>query len=70
MTMQEGGSVSAPVASVVATLKWYDPVEGFGFLTPADGSSDLFCHVSAASGAGWLTLPEAQEVPRDGHQAI
>ena len=60
--MFEGGSGSAPGATVVATVKWYDPVKGFGFLASTDGSRDLFCHVSAVSGAGLLTLPEGATV--------
>ena len=62
LSMFEGGSGSAAGATVVATVKWYDPVKGFGFLAPADGSRDLFCHVSAVSGAGLLTLPEGATV--------
>ena len=60
--MREDGSGSAPGAEVVATVKWFNPVKGFGFLTPADGSRDLFCHVSAVSRAGWDTLPEGATV--------
>ena len=60
--MYEVGLGSAPGAAVVATVKWYDPVKGFGFLTPADGSRDLFCHASAVSGAGLMTLPEGASV--------
>lgn len=60
--MREGGSGSAPGANVVATVKWFNPVKGFGFLTPADGSPDIFCHVSAVSQAGWDTLPESATV--------
>ena len=56
--MQGDGSGLATGAAVVATVKWYDSVKGYGFLTPADGSRDLFCHVSAVSRAGWDTLPE------------
>ena len=60
--MYEGGSGTAPGATVVATVKWFNPVKGFGFLTPDDGSPDVFCHVSAASRAGWDTLPEGARV--------
>ena len=60
--MQEGDSDWAPGATVVATVKWFDPVKGFGFLTPTDGSRDLFCHVSAVSRAGWDDLPEGATV--------
>jgi len=60
--MIEGSPAWAPGATVVARVKWYDPVKGFGFLAPADGSHDLFCHASAVSGAGLLTLPEGASV--------
>lgn len=60
--MQEGGSGSAPGAAVVATVKWFNPVKGFGFLTPADGSPDIFCHISAVARAGFDSLPEGATV--------
>ena len=60
--MREGGSGSAPGAAVVATVKWFNPVKGFGFLTPVDGSPDIFCHVSAVARAGFDTLPEGATV--------
>ena len=62
LDMAEGGSGSAPGASVVAMVTWYDPVKGYGFLTPVDGSGDLFCHVSALGRAGLLTLAEGATV--------
>ena len=60
--MIEGSPARVPGATVVARVKWYDPVKGFGFLAPGDGSRDLFCHASAVSDAGWLTLPEGARV--------
>ena len=60
--MREGGSGSAPGAPVVATVKWFNPVKGFGFLTATDGSHDIFCHVSVLSWAGFETLPEGATV--------
>ncbi len=60
--MREGGSGSTPGAAVVATVKWFNPVKGFGFLTPVDGSPDIFCHVSAVARAGFDTLPEGATV--------
>ena len=60
--MQEIVSEAVPGAAVVASVKWYDPVRGYGFLAPADGSRDLFCHASAVSQAGWDTLPEGASV--------
>ena len=60
--MREGGSRSAPGAAVVATVKWFNPVKGFGFLVPDDGSPDVFCHASAVRDAGYNTLLEGATV--------
>ena len=60
--MQESGSETILDVAVIASVKWYDPVKGFGFLAPVDGSRDVFCHASAVDRAGWLTLPEGATV--------
>ena len=44
------------------TVKWFDPAKGFGFIAPADGSKDVFVHISAVDRAGMATLQEGQEV--------
>lgn len=45
------------------TVKWFDPAKGFGFITPEDGSKDLFVHHSEIqSGGEYATLADGQEV--------
>ena len=43
---------------VRATVKWYNPAKGFGFVTPNDGSADVFLHVSVVERAGLQNLDE------------
>ena len=62
LTIREGGSGAVPSATLVATVKWHDPVKECAFLTPAHGSCDLSCHVSAVGRAGLLTLAEGVTV--------
>ena len=43
-------------------VKWFNESKGYGFITPADGSKDLFVHFSAIRGDGFRTLREGQNV--------
>jgi CspA family cold shock protein len=43
-------------------VKWFDPKKGFGFIQPADGTKDVFVHVSAVERAGLYELREGQKV--------
>ena len=36
--------------------------KGFGFITPSDGSKDVFVHISAVERAGMSTLNEGQRL--------
>jgi CspA family cold shock protein len=44
------------------TVKWFNESTGFGFISPSDGSSDVFVHFSAIQGSGFKTLAEGQAV--------
>ena len=44
------------------TVKFFNAQKGFGFIQPADGSKDVFVHISAVERAGMRTLMEGQKV--------
>ncbi len=35
------------MSRITGTLKWFDAKKGYGFITPEDGSKDVFVHISA-----------------------
>ncbi len=44
------------------TVKWFNAVKGFGFITPDEGGKDAFVHISALESAGINGLDEGQRV--------
>ncbi|MCH7930438.1 MAG: cold-shock protein [Proteobacteria bacterium] len=47
------------------SVKWFNPVKGYGFIQPSDGSQDAFVHISAVERAGLTSLREGQKVEFD-----
>lgn len=50
------------MANIQGTVKWFDDAKGYGFITPSDGSGDLFAHFKEIQGSGFKSLKEGQKV--------
>jgi CspA family cold shock protein len=53
---------------ITGIVKWFNDSKGYGFITPQDGSKDVFVHHSAVQGAGFKSLAEGQKVTFDVEQ--
>ncbi|HEX9750272.1 MAG TPA: cold shock domain-containing protein [candidate division Zixibacteria bacterium] len=47
------------------TVKWFNDAKGYGFITPADGSKDVFVHHEAIQAEGFRSLQESDRVKYD-----
>jgi CspA family cold shock protein len=47
------------------TVKWFNDTKGYGFITPDEGTKDLFVHHSNVSGEGFRSLAEGARVSFD-----
>jgi CspA family cold shock protein len=67
---------TGPVYPLNGTVKWFDQVRGFGFVTPEDGGQDVFLHSSVLTRAGRTDLQQGEKVSLDvrdgqrGRQAV
>ncbi|MBK1660591.1 cold-shock protein, partial [Paracraurococcus ruber] len=65
-----------PTYEVSGTVKWFDQVRGFGFVTPEDGGQDVFLHSSVLQRAGRQDVQQGEKVSLDvrdgqrGRQAV
>jgi CspA family cold shock protein len=57
-----GVSSSGQESTMKGTVKWFNDSKGFGFITPEDGSKDVFVHQSAIASSGFRSLAEGDKV--------
>ena len=59
---QHAGQTLEDAREIRGTVKWFNTVKGFGFVTPQDGGGDVFVHLSALRQAGFDTVDEGATV--------
>lgn len=47
------------------TVKWFNETKAYGFITPDNGGSDIFVHISAVQSSGLNSLDEGQKISFD-----
>ena len=47
------------------TVKWFNDEKGYGFITPSDGTKDLFVHQTDIVSDGFRSLAEGAKVTFD-----
>ena len=56
--LSHGGELHMPTG----TVKWFSDEKGFGFITPDEGSRDLFVHHTSIASDGYRSLAEGAKV--------
>lgn len=64
---QRGGHRAPEIThrNVRATVKWFNPTKGFGFVTPEDGSPDAFLHATVVQFSGHDALADGTTIVCD-----
>ncbi len=44
------------------TVKWFNSNKGYGFITPENGSKDVFVHITALEKSGLHEVNEGQKI--------
>lgn len=59
------GSQRKEIIMTIGTVKFFNDAKGFGFISPDDGGTDAFVHISAVERAGMRTLGQGSRVEYD-----
>ena len=60
--MFRSGFVEGDIEVAMGTVKWFNPIKGYGFIKPDNGGQDVFVHVSAVERAGYSGLAEGAKI--------
>ena len=50
---------------ITGKVKWFNTSKGYGFISPDNGTKDVFVHITAVQNAGLSTLNEGDKVSYD-----
>lgn len=53
---------SVSTTQIRGTIKWFNVVRGYGFVTPEDGTADVFLHMTVLRQAGYDKLPPGSTI--------
>ena len=57
-----GASSKESASMTTGVVKWFNADKGYGFITPDDGSADVFAHFSNIEANGFRSLDEGEKV--------
>jgi CspA family cold shock protein len=60
--MSDHSEAGGPSSELQGKVKWFNVEKGYGFVTPEDGSPDIFLHISALKQAGLQDAPEGATI--------